>query len=117
MYTLRPSLDLGAGGGVLLFQGPRFSSFGSPYVQPFRVAARPLLFRGTSGMTTNEIEARGWLLVTANWMILLDTIDGAKFGAPADSLRERNESLWQLGLSIDLPRLWRAFDRQRKSIQ
>lgn len=117
MYTLRPSLDLGAGGGVMVFQGPRFSRFGSPYVQPLRVVVRPLLLRDTSGMTTNQIEARGWLLVTANWMILLDTIDGAKFGAPADPLRERNESLLQLGVSIDLLRLWRAFERERKGIR
>jgi hypothetical protein len=106
MYTAAPALDLGVGAGVMVFNGPRFSSFVSPYIQPIKVAVRPLLLgRPSSG---DEMERRGWLMLTASWMILLDTIDGAKFGAPADPLRERYENLPQFGVAVDVPRLLRA---------
>jgi hypothetical protein len=111
MYTLRPALDLGAGAGFLRFQGPRFSGFAKPYLQPVKVGVRPLLI-GYAGDDRDEVDERGWLLLTADWVILLGTIDGARFGAPADSLRESNENLLQLGFSIDVPRLLRLARRR-----
>ena len=104
MYTAFKSLDVGIGGGIMIFNGPRFSSFVSPYIQPVKLGFRPLVrFKGAAAK-----ERDGWLVLTANWTILLDTITGAKFGAPADPLHVRYESLPQFGVSIDLPRLLRA---------
>jgi hypothetical protein len=111
MYTVHPSVDIGFGGGVMFFRGPRFSTFGMPYVQPVKVGVRPLLLRGAAA---EQIKARGWLLLTADWTVLLGTIDGARFGAPADPLRVRNEFVPQFGFSIDVPRLLNAVERQRQ---
>jgi hypothetical protein len=113
MYTVHPAVDLGAGTGVLIFAGPRFDTFPMPYVQPVKLAVRPLLLRDREGLSSNQIEARGWLVLTANWTMLLGTIDGADFGAPNDPLRVQRESLPQFGVALDLPRLLRAFQRER----
>jgi hypothetical protein len=106
LYTVAPAIDLGIGAGVMIFDGPRFSSFVSPYVQPVKVVVRPLLL--SSARDGDDMERRGWLMLTASWTILLDTIDGAQFGAPADPLRERFENLPQFGIAVDIPRLLRA---------
>lgn len=101
MRTARRSIDAGFGGGVMFFQGPRFPNFGMPYVEPIKVAIRPLLF------WKDASDKRGWLVLTADWVMLLGTVDGARFGAPADPLYERNENLMQFGIRIDITRLRR----------
>jgi hypothetical protein len=113
MYTVHPAVDLGMGTGVMIFNGPRFEAFPMPYLQPVKLALRPLLLRDRTGRTDNQIDARGWLVVTANWTLLLGTLDGADFGAPNDPLLVRNENLPQFGVAIDVPRLLRAFKRER----
>jgi len=102
-WTAHRTFDIGAGGGIAYFAGPRFDNFFRAYVQPVRTAFRPLMLRSTA--TDND----GWLIVSANWEILLGTIDGADFGAPLDPLRESNEHIVVFGASIDLIRLVKRF--------
>lgn len=113
MYTVHPAVDLGFGGGFMVFWGDRFSRFTRPYVQPFKVAMRPLLFprRRRAGQspqesTGPELERRAWLVLSADWTLLPGTIDGSAFGAPADPLRATNEFIPQFGIWIDLRRLF-----------
>ena len=100
-WTAHRTFDVGAGAGFAYFAGPRFDNFARPYVHPLRTALRPLMFRGTA--TDDD----GWLIVSANWQILLGTIDGEDFGAPLDTFRSSNEHDLELGLSIDIIRLLR----------
>jgi hypothetical protein len=100
-WTVHRTLDIGAGGGLAYFAGPRFDNFSRAYVQPIRTALRPIMFCRTA--TDND----GWLIVSANWQILLGTIDGADFGAPLDTFKTSNEHDLELGLSIDIIRLAR----------
>lgn len=109
-YTLHPVLDLGAGAGVFYFAGPRFDNFLRAYVEPVRVSVRPLIW-SERHLASDQIDRRGWLRVSAAWTILLGEIDGATFGAPLDPFHEENESILSLGLSIDVVRLLRNFDR------
>ena len=102
-YTVRPALDIGIGGGIFHFGGERFESFTRPYLEPVRVAVRPLLLR--PGRNTSNTERDGWLLVSASWIVHLGTLDGASFGAPLDPFREYNENNWSLGLTVDVFRL------------
>jgi hypothetical protein len=101
--TLRPWIDIGAGGGLVYFAGERFDSFARGYVEPVRVTVRPLLWRHASNPAQRERDA--WLGISAGWIIHLGTLDGADFGAPSDSFRTHNESNWQAGVSIDVLRL------------
>jgi hypothetical protein len=48
---------------------------------------------------------RSLLVITANWHILLGTIDGADFGAPNDPFRSKNEKDVEIGIGLDLLRL------------
>jgi hypothetical protein len=113
MYTVHPAVELGAGAGVMIFNGPRFDAFSMPYAQPLKLSVRPLLLRDREGLESGEIEALGWLVVTANWTVLLGTIRGADFGAPNDPLFVRRETLPQFGVALDVPRLLRALKRER----
>lgn len=96
-YRVFPALEIGSGVGVRYFAGPRFDNFALPYIQPARMTIRPLLWSGND-----------WLLLSANWDILLGVVDGAKFGAPRDSFRADRENNLEIGVSIDLVRLFNA---------
>lgn len=101
-WTVHRMFDLGTGFGIAYFGGPRFDNFSLGYVQPVRVSLRPLLWsRAVS-------DDRGWLLVSANWQILLGTLDGADFGAPSDPFVSKNEQDVELGVSVDVLRLLRT---------
>jgi hypothetical protein len=102
-YTVHPALDIGIGGGIFHFGGERFESFTRPYLEPARVAVRPLLV----GRDSKNIERDGWLLISASWIVHLGTLDGASFGAPQDPFREYNENNWSAGLSVDVIRLFK----------
>jgi hypothetical protein len=109
-WTAHRTFDIGTGAGISYFAGPRFDNFVRPYVQPLRTAFRPLMLCGAA--TDND----GWLIVSANWQILLGEIDGADFGAPLDSFRERNEHIPEIGVTIDFVRLVKRFKiGQKKS--
>jgi hypothetical protein len=102
-YTAAPSFDIGAGVGIFHFGGKRFANFTRPYVEPVRVAVRPLLWR--SGRDAKQRNRDAWLVLTASWIIHLGTMDGADFGAPNDPFRSHNEHNWQAGVSLDVLRL------------
>ena len=101
-WTVHKSLDVGAGFGLMYFAGPRFDNFSRGYVQPARVAFRPLTLRGTD-------DADGWLILAANWQMILGRIDGPDFGAPLDPLVSRNEQDVEVGATVDLVRFIRKF--------
>lgn len=103
--TLTPSVDVGVGGGLLHFGGERFDGFTRPYIEPARVAIRPLLLR--RWRDPKKTERDGWLLVSASWIIHLGTLDGPSFGAPFDTYRTYNENNWTAGLTVDVLRLLR----------
>jgi hypothetical protein len=107
-WTVHRTVDVGTGFGLIYFGGPRFDNFSRGYVQPVRVTLRPLLF------SAKAPDTRGWLLVSANGQILLGTIDGADFGAPADPFRSHNEQDVELGVSVDVLRLVRMIGRPDK---
>lgn len=98
-WTAHRTFDVGLGAGFAYFGGPRFDNFARPYVQPLRTAFRPLMLAEKA--TDND----GWLIVSANWQILIGTIDGEDFGAPLDAFRSSNEHDLELGLSVDIIRL------------
>ena len=102
-YTAAPSFDIGAGVGAFYFGGERFANFTRPYVEPVRVAVRPLLWR--RGRDAQQRNRDAWLVLKASWIIHLGTMDGADFGAPGDSFRSHNEHNWQAGVSLDVLRL------------
>jgi len=104
-YTAAPSFDIGAGVGVFHFGGKRFANFTRPYVEPVRVAVRPLMWR--SGRTADQRDRDAWLVLTTSWIIHLGTMDGADFGAPNDSFSSHNEHNWQAGVSLDVLRLFK----------
>jgi hypothetical protein len=101
-WTFDKAFDVGAGFGMMYFAGPQFDNFSRGFVQPVRLSFRPLLLRGQNPYD-------GWLIIAANWQILLGTIDGADFGAPLGSFRSHNESLPEVGLTIDVIRLIKRF--------
>jgi hypothetical protein len=95
-WTVHKIVDVGTGAGMVYFAGPRFDNFSLGYVQPVRFTFRPLLISEAAK------DHHGWLLLSANWQILLGTIDGADFGAPSDPFRSRNEQDVEVGVSIDV---------------
>jgi hypothetical protein len=102
-FTAHKALDVGAGFGLLYFAGPRFDNFSRGYVQPVRIAFRPFM------LAENADDNDGWLLLVANWQIIVGTIDGADFGAPLDNFRARNEQDVEFGATIDVMRFIRRF--------
>ena len=102
-YTAAPSFDIGAGVGLFYFNGKRFPHFTRPYVEPVRVAIRPLMWR--TGRTPEQRDRDAWLVLTTSWIIHLGTMDGADFGAANDPFRSHNEHNWQAGVSLDVLRL------------
>jgi hypothetical protein len=95
-WTVHKMVDVGTGAGMVYFAGPRFDNFSLGYVQPVRFTFRPLLISEAAK------DHHGWLLLSANWQILLGAIDGADFGAPSDPFRSRNEQDVEVGVSIDV---------------
>ena len=51
-----------------------------------------------------------WLLINLNVNVLLGTIDGAAFGAPADPFRVHNEIVPEIGIGVDV---WTLLDWKR----
>ena len=98
-WTFHKAFAIGAGAGLVYFAGPRFDNFVQPYVQLPRLAFRPLMLRD------NAPDHDGWLILSANWQILLGAIDGEDFGAPLDPFRSSNEQDIEFGITIDLLRL------------
>jgi hypothetical protein len=107
-YTVLPLFDIGLGGGLLHFIGPSFDNFPLPYVEP-RLTLRPLLWR--KDPTKEQVKRWGWLQVSVGMNVLIGTVDGAKFGAPADPLNVRNEKRLDLGVGVDFKRLCRALGK------
>lgn len=104
-FRFDQAAEIGAGVGLFYFNGPRFNDFARAFVQPVRLTFRPLLFVPKWRAEDTKRDHRGWLLLEINWLLLLGTIDGADFGAPADPWRTHNESKLEVGLSLDLYRL------------
>jgi hypothetical protein len=102
-YTVAPSFDIGAGIGVYHFGGKRFENFSRPFVEPVRVAVRPLLWR--SGRNAEQRQRDACVVLTASWIIHLGTMDGEDFGAVNDPFRSHNEHNWQAGVALDVLRL------------
>jgi hypothetical protein len=103
-WTVHKTLDIGTGFGLLYFAGPRFDNFSRGYVQPLRFSLRPLMFWSTK-------KDDGWLLLQANWQIIVGTIDGADFGAPLDPFESKNEQDVEIGVAIDVFRLFKKFSK------
>lgn len=110
-YTLDPSLDVGAGAGFMYFGGESFDNSARPYVQPLRISIRPLLlnwspqpFRNDCNYT-EKLRRRGWFIITFDLNLVVGTLDGASFGAPADLWRAHNEIVPEFGVSIDVVKL------------
>jgi hypothetical protein len=101
-WTFDRAFDVGAGFGMMYFAGPRFDNFSRGFIEPVRIAVRPIMLR-------SKRDDNGWLIVSASWQILLGTIDGADFGAPLDTFSEKNEHIPEVGVSIDLVRLVKRF--------
>lgn len=105
-YTVHRLVDIGAGAGVLYFNGPRFPNFARVYVEPLRLGFRPLLLGSRAGLTPRQ-KRLGAFVVYANWNIVTGTLDGRTFGAPADPFRARNElDRKEFGVVIDFGRLF-----------
>ena len=105
-YTIHRLVDIGAGVGVLYFNGPRFSNFARLYIEPVRLGFRPLLLN-THGALTPRQERLGAFVLYVNWNIVTGTLEGSTFGAPSDSFRARHElDRKEFGLAIDLARLF-----------
>lgn len=106
-YTVHRLFDIGAGAGVLYFDGPRFPKFARVYVEPLRLGFRPLLLGSGKSLTSRQ-NRLGAFVAYANWNILVGSLEGRTFGAPADPFRARNElKRKEVGLAIDLERLIR----------
>jgi hypothetical protein len=99
-YSFDMAVEIGAGAGVFYFAGPRFDNFVRPFVQPARLAVRPLLF-----VPHLRQEKNGWLIFEADWTRLLGTINGATFGAPGDPWKIDDRNRLELGVYLDLHRL------------
>ena len=111
-YTLDASLDVGVGGGFTYFVGPSFVNFARPYVQPLRVTVRPLLLRWQKGgKHKHKLENLSWLLVNVNVNVLLGTIHGADFGAPADPFRVHNDIVPEIGIGVDVATLFKLLSK------
>jgi hypothetical protein len=106
-YRIDQAVEIGAGAGLFYFNGPRFNDFVRAFVQPARLTLRPLLLVPKWRRDDEKRDHRGWLLLEINWLLLLGTIDGADFGAPADPWRTSNENQLEVGLSIDVYRLFK----------
>lgn len=102
-FTVAPSVDVGVGGGIFYFGGERFDGFTRPYIEPLRLAVRPLLL--ARGRNKDETEHDGWLAISGSWIIHLGTLDGPSFGAPLSTFRSYNEHNVGLGLTVDVIRL------------
>lgn len=76
-YTAHRTFDIGAGVGVMYFDGRSFPNFSRIYVEPVRVSFRPLLVKtaGDGGLTNRE-QRLGAFMVYANWNILISTLEG-----------------------------------------
>lgn len=106
-YTVHRLVDIGAGAGVLYFNGPRFTNFARVYVEPLRVGFRPLLLGSGKELTPRQ-KRLGAFVAYANWNILVGSVEGRTFGAPADPFHARNElNRKEFGLAIDVERLFR----------
>jgi len=105
-YTVHRTVDIGAGVGVLYFNGPRFPNFARLYVEPLRLGFRPFLL-GSGDRLTPRQNRLGAFVVYANWNIVTGTLEGRTFGAPSDPFRARNElDRKEFGLAIDFGRLF-----------
>ena len=104
-YTASRAFDLGVGAGVMYFYGPRFDNFARPYFQPLRLAIRPLLLKDIPRSRQTSNDPNGWLIVNLNVMVLLGTIDGSTFGAPADPWHVHNEFVPEIGVGLDVVKL------------
>ena len=106
-YTVHRLFDIGAGAGVQYFIGPRFPNFARVYVEPLRLGFRPLLLGSCKPLTSRQ-KRLGAFVAYANWNILVGSLEGRTFGAPADPFHARNElNRKELGLTIDFERLFR----------
>ena len=94
-----PSVEVGTGAGFIYFGGPRFVNFARPYFQPLRLSVRPLIIGRYS-------KRRSALMLQFNLNMIVGTIDGASFGAPADPLNKHNEVLKEYGVGIDFLKLF-----------
>jgi hypothetical protein len=103
-YTVAPAVDIGAGGGFLYFYGPRFVNFARPYVQPFRVAVRPGLFKPGASIENTSSTWRGAFVINFSVTVIVGTIDGSDFGVPANPWRVHNEFVPEAGISLDVLR-------------
>lgn len=105
-YTIHRTVDIGAGVGVLYFNGPRFPNFARLYVEPIRLGFRPFLLN-SSGKLTSRQKRLGAFVLYVNWNIVTGTLEGRTFGAPSDPFRARNElDRKEWGLAIDFGRLF-----------
>ncbi len=105
-YTVHRLVDIGAGVGVLHFNGPRFPNFTRLYVEPVRLGFRPFLLNSSGNLTSRQ-KRLGAFVVYVNWNILTGTLEGKTFGAPSDPFRARNElDRKEVGLAIDFGRLF-----------
>jgi len=103
-YTVAPAVDIGAGAGFLYFYGPRFVNFARPYVQPFRVAIRPGLFKPGASTESTSSTVRGALAINFSVTMIVGTIAGSDFGVPASSFHVHNEFVPEVGISLDVLR-------------
>ena len=105
-YTVHRTVDIGAGVGVLYFNGPRFPNFARLYVEPVRLGFRPFLLNSRGPLTPRQ-QRLGAFVLYVNWNILTGTLEGRDFGAPSDPFRARNElDRKEFGLAIDFGRLF-----------
>ncbi len=105
-YTVHRTVDIGAGVGVLYFNGPRFPNFARLYVEPVRLGFRPFLLNSSDVLTSRQ-KRLGAFVLYLHWNILTGTLEGRTFGAPSDPFRARNElDRKEFGLAIDFGRLF-----------
>ena len=101
-YNVLPSIELGGGAGLRHFMGDNFRGFVRPYIVPAQVTVRPALF-GRHDLKTQPTKTQAFLRsisLTARWDLLLADLDGASFGATAESFAASYES--RLGVDVGL---------------
>ena len=93
-YTILPSIELGAAAGLRHFVGDNFKGFRTAYIVPAQVTVRPALF-GRHDLNKPPTKTQAFLRsisFTGRWDLLLASLDGASFGARAQSLSVSYES-------------------------
>jgi hypothetical protein len=98
------SVEVGGGGGVYWFKGPKFESFHRFWVEPVRLDWKPLeAFERVLFDHTGNDDTEWWrfLSLRAGYLISPQGFSPEDFGAVAGFEPSSRETLWKAGVYID----------------